>query len=245
MATISEIKRERRLPEDELDDVIARAARLQDQARAARGLTAAEVREVGQELDIDPRFVDAAIAEREREQAGAAAARQRTRALRIKLAAGGGGLLALLLLVAWVGAGGVRAAQARASAAEGALSLVLERQARLLPQLAALAGGAASELAPHQQRLAQARDLGERLAAADALSVGMTAVLARLPPAADPAQAQQRLSLQHELVGAQNRITVEQRRHREAVDGWRAAARGPVARLAVLLGFADAPPAPL
>jgi LemA protein len=242
MATVTELKRERRIPDDQMDDVIARAARLQEQARAgARDLTVAEVKEVGQELDIDPRFVDVALAELERERAEAAVAKQRARTWRLRLAAAGGAVIALLLVVAWSGAGGVRAAERRAEAAGTALTTVLDRQARLLPQLLALAGGASGELASHQRRLADARTLAERAAAADALAAAMATAVGRLPASRDPSQAQMRLSLQHELVGAQNRLTVEHRRYHEARAAWRAAVQGPAARLAVLLGFAAAP----
>jgi LemA protein len=243
MPTVSELKRERRLPDDQMDEVIVRAARLQERERApAAGVTLSELKEVGQELDIDPRFVDAAIAELERERGEAEAARKRARSLRLKLLAAGAGLVVALMLVAWSGAGGVRAAQNRAEVAGTALGVVLDRQARLLPQLLALSGGAATELEAQRGRLSAAGDLHERAAAADALSAAMTGALAQLPPPRDPAQAQMRLSLQHELVGAHNRITVEHRRYQEALAAWRAAARGPAARLALLVGFASPPP---
>jgi LemA protein len=243
MATISELKRDRRLPEGEMDEVIVRAARLQERARAPeKGVSVAELKEVGQDLDIDPRYVDEALAELERERAQAAEAAKRARARRRKALIAGAAAAAVLVLMAWAGAGGVRAAQGRAEVAGSALDTVLERQARLLPQLLALSGASAGELAPHQRRLSEARDRAERAAAAEAMSGALTGLLARLPPPGDPSQAQQRLSLQHELVGAQNRITVEQRRHAEAVAAWRAATRGPAARLAVLFHFASAPP---
>src|SRR5690349_5549076 len=107
MATVSELKRERRLPDAEMDQVIARAARLQDEARAQQGLTVAEVRQVGHELDIDARFVDAAINQLDRERADADRARGRARSRRWKLLATAAGAIALVFALAWSGAAGV------------------------------------------------------------------------------------------------------------------------------------------
>src|SRR5687768_4604097 len=115
MPTISELKQKGELPAAEMDEVIERASRLQEQARGgSRGFSLDEVKAVGQELDIDPRFVEAAMEQlqTEREQAAEAARQARARRNRLlKLGGAGlGGLLAVSFLVGWAGAGGVRSA---------------------------------------------------------------------------------------------------------------------------------------
>jgi hypothetical protein len=246
MPTISELKQKGELPPAEMDEVIERAARLQEQARAGkRGFSVDEVKAVGQELDIDPRFVDAALEQLRTDRQQAAQAAQQARARRNRLLKVGGAalgaLLAVSFLVGWAGAGSVRSAGARAEVAQSALTAVLDRQVALIPQLLALGGGAAADVEAPRRRLQEAGDLPARTAAANDLQLAMANALARLPVPGDPALAQMRLSLQHELVGAQNRITIERRRYEEARAAWRAAAEAPSGRLAVAFGLARAP----
>jgi LemA protein len=243
MATISDIKQQRHLSSAEMDEVIERAAKLQVQSgQGPSGFTVEQLKQLGEEVDIDPRFVDSALEQMRVEKQAASAAAARARALRKKLLLAGAAALALLLLVAWLGSSGVREAQGRAEVAGSALAAVIDRQSALLPQLLAMGGGTASELEAHRKRLAEASTPDERAQAADRLQVAMAGALAKLPSPADPAQAQMRLSLHHELVGAQNRITVERRRYDEAMASWRAAGRNPAARLAVGMGFAERAP---
>jgi LemA protein len=245
MATIDELKRQGRLSNQEMDDVIERAARLQERARRGDdGRSVEDVKEVGKELDIEPRFVDAALDDLRAERARAEESARRVGIRRKKALVGAAVAALLTLLLAWGGSGGVRSAQARAEAANSALSVVLDRQAALVPQLLAMGGGAVSELETQRKRLLEARSPSDRAAAADELQVAMASVLAKLPPARDASESQMRLSLYHELVGAQNRITVEKRRYEEALAAWRAAGRGMTARLAIGMGFAERAPAP-
>jgi hypothetical protein len=246
MATISQLQRERRLPNDQLDEVIARASQLQEQARADNAqLTMSEVKAVGGELDIDPRFIEAAIVALERERAEAVGARERRRVFGRKLLLAGAALAVLALVPVWIAGGRVRAAAARAEAAEAALASVLDRQARLLPQLLALSGAGTadlSDLESHRQRVLNAREISERVVAAERLAGAMTNILVHMNTRPAPADSQMRLSLQHELVGAQNRITTEHRRYEESLTAWRAAAQSPLARVAAVLTLAPSPP---
>lgn len=245
MATLEELKRQRNLSDRDMDEVIERATRLQEKA-GGTGRSVDDVKAVAKELDIDARFVDQAMAELERERAARAAEAAEARASRQRMIKVGGlvaaGAAAVLLLMGWAGAGRVRDAERATALAEANLTTVLSRQATLVPQLVALSGGDVSGLRERGAALERAPDLKARLAAAEALRLEMAALIGKLPPAADPATAQQRLSLQHEIVGAQNRVTVEQRRYEEALAGWRAAAGSPSGKVAVTLGFARAVP---
>ena len=68
MATREELRRKARdvVPEAELDDVIARAQELQDEAGGRDGVTREELEAVAKELDIDPEHLDRALDERRR-----------------------------------------------------------------------------------------------------------------------------------------------------------------------------------
>lgn len=228
------------IPEEDLDDVLAIAHRLQDGARRApRTMDRSDVEAVASELSIAPEFVDRAVEElrRLREDRKAAerarrAARERFLKTAVALAAG---VLLLLGAVGAAGAIGVGAAATRARAAEAALNVVIDRQMALLPQLVALSGGDPGSLREYEARLKGADTVGERLEAARELGNAMASRVGKLP-------SSDRQAIQYEIVGAQNRITVEQRRYQEALDAWQSAAQSPQGRLAVSLGWAKAPP---
>jgi hypothetical protein len=62
MATISDIKQQRHLSSAEMDEVIERAAKLQVQSgQGPSGFTVEQLKQLGEEVDIDPRFVDSAL----------------------------------------------------------------------------------------------------------------------------------------------------------------------------------------
>lgn len=220
-----------------MDALLERASQLQEQRDEVR--TLAEVKEVGAELNIDPGLVDQAFVQLQVEQVAAAARRTRVRRLAALV---GGGLVAMVLITGWVGACEVQDAEHAAVLAETNLDAVLRRQATLTPQLIALAGGEVGDLAELAAQLTSAADIDARRTAADRLQLRMAELLGRLPPAVDAATSQQRLELQYELVGAQNRVTLEQRRFEEAHSRWRSAAATFSGSLAVILGFSGKPP---
>lgn len=228
------------IPEEDLDDVLAIAHKLQDEARSApRTMGRSDLEAVASELAISPEFVDKAVEElkRQREDRQVAerarvAAQERFKKTAVAV---GAGVLLLLAGLGGVGAIGVNAAATRAQGAESALNVVIDRQVALLPQLVALSGGDPGSLRAYEARLKDADTVGERLEAARELSNAMAAKVGKLPPG-------DRQSLQYDIVGTQNRITVEQRRYEEAQGAWRAAAGTPQGRLAVSLGWAKAPP---
>ena len=245
MSTREQIQQHERLSAQQMDRVLERASTLQERARGAgpSGHTLGEIKKVGAELDIDAAFVDQALREvRAEEERAAQAARARGRLARTAgLAAAG--VMAGVLALGGVGSMAVRSAAEGAEAARAAVETVVRRQAALVPQLLALSGGDVTGLAEHQRAVEDAPDLAAQVRAADALQLAMARALGQLPPAQNEAQSQQRLSLQHELVGATNRVSTERRRHEQAVVVWRQAARAPLGRLAVALGMAPPPPA--
>lgn len=242
MPSRTEIQRRARLTDAEMDRVIERASQLQEQELGVdAGRSVEEIKEVGKELDIDPRFVDRAVEDLQRERDEAARARAGKKKLVAIALAALLGIGALAGVTGFAASGSVRKAEETTQLAEVNLDTVVKRQAALIPALVALVGGQVDDLKALQDRVDAAPDAPSRLAAAQALSMAMASKLGQLPPSPDPASAQQRLSLHHELVGAQNRITVEQRRYESARAAWRAAAESPSGRIAVALGFARGP----
>jgi hypothetical protein len=71
MTTREQLRARRDISPSEIQDLIGRAQRLQDEARR----TEAEARAIGGELDIEPRFIDAALAERDARRAAPTPAR--------------------------------------------------------------------------------------------------------------------------------------------------------------------------
>lgn len=212
---------------DDVDEIVALAAELQDADReAAEAPTVAQVEAVASELDVDPAYVQPAIDALRHRRAEAEAARKAEEAERaaraVRIAgigriAGAVGLGVVLvgsgvtLVAAWSAGSAIRAADAEVARTESALVAVLDRQQQLVPPLVALAGGAVEV-----PRLVTNAPIEERLREADALSAELTQALSTLPPT-DPQTAQQRLNLQYELTGTQNRISVERRRWQDAL----------------------------
>jgi LemA protein len=225
----------------DVDTIIERAARLQEAAHGPRELTRGEVADIAREVDVDERFVDAAIAELRREREAAARDADQRRRLWVRAGAAVAGLAAVTVLAGLAGRSRVQAASDRAHVVATQLDGVIERQATLVPQLLTLAGGDATALEPARRRVREAADVRRRLAASAELGDALASALARLPAAADPSAAQQRLSLQYELVGTQNRIAVERRRYDTAVAEWIAAASRFPGSISVALGLAPRP----
>jgi LemA protein len=246
------LKRRPDVDDDDIDDIIGIAAELQDAERQAAGrVTQQEVEDVARELDIDPAYVDQAIralAER-RAQAKADQAEQEAQAAakRKQLGMAGAGVAGLALLAALAvggmgmsGASQVRAAQAEVAQAEAALDVVLERQASLLPQLVAMAGGQSNpDLDALSTQVREAPTVDERLKASDILARELAAALGALPTSADPAVNQQRMELQYEVTGSQNRISTELRRYRAAEAELETVRLGTGPRIADSLGLTD------
>ena len=246
MSLREQLRRRADVPNEEIDDVIERAAALQDEdRRAAEGASIEEVERVAAELDIDPSYVEEALNQLQKEKeaeklrAELEAAReeaQRGRSKRFAMI----GLAGLLAVGAGFGGLGVVGAnQLSASAtqveqSEVALHAVLDRQAALLPQLVALTGAERLDTSA----LDQAEDVDARLQASRELSITAAELLAEAPPATSEADAQTRLNLQYELTGTQNRITTEQRRYEEAKSAYDAAADGLAPSIAIALGMA-------
>jgi hypothetical protein len=219
MATREDLLRRPDVPNEDIDDLIGIAQELQDAERRARGASVAEVEAVAAELEIDPAYVQQAIdVLRDRRAQDAEAAAARSASTRRALLIGGAALLGVLGVGGGVGAVSASrgsAARQELARAEANLDVVLQRQAALAPQLVAIAGGEAEGLEALAAKVREGT-VEERMRASEALGAELAKRLGALPPATTDAAAQQRLSLQHELSGAQNRITVERRRYEEA-----------------------------
>lgn len=243
VATREELQKERRLSAAEMDQVIERASLLQERAELGDGKHSVEaVKDVGKELDLQPGYIDAAVAELEQEKQRQAQAAAAQRASLRKGLIGLGIAVVLTLGGGWIGSGSVRDAAGVARGAEVGLNTVLRRQVALVPQMLALSGGDIASLQGAREALENATTLEERLKAADALRLEMAQVMGQLPPALSSVEADRRTALQNEVVGAENRIAVERRRYEEALVAWRTAGSGPLARIGLALGLAPEPP---
>jgi hypothetical protein len=242
-ATRQALKQRPDVPDDDIDDLIAIAAELQDRDRAqADRASLSEVEAVAGELDIEPRYVEEALGElQRRREADAAAARERTATLR-KAGLGAAGLVGCLLLLVGLSAAtavpSLRSTDTELQFATSQLDVVIDRQAALAPQLVALAGGRAADLDEAVAALQAADSVPERLAASDALGRRMAETLSALPPT-DDASTQLRLNLQHEITGTTNRVATERQRYEAAKVAHDRARQGLRAGLATSLGLAD------
>jgi hypothetical protein len=245
------------IPDDEVDDIVALASRLKDEDPAsAQGATEEEVAQVAAELDIEPEYVEAALnqwrADKEAAQAEAKAAKEaraeaklasakRTKAIILTTVASAIILAMLSGGLATLGAARVNAALHKVVTTQSQLSVVLDRQATIAPQLVALGGGNPDAIATLATEVGSAKDMELRLEKSKALGIEMAKALAAPPGSMSDADAQIRLNLQHEITGTQNRVTTEARRYREAQAIHREAASGLTGRLATGYGLAKPP----
>ncbi|MFT5584996.1 MAG: hypothetical protein ACI9VR_002584, partial [Cognaticolwellia sp.] len=224
-----------KVPDSLVDDVIHRAQGLKDAETAkGEGASVAEIQAVAAELGIEPEHVQDALAllrseakdEKAEEalQRGLAAQKAQSRRAMLRrfgIFAGAGLALvaALTGAMGMVGRSSLQQVNLDRAQAQASLVVQLDRQASLIPQLVALAGGESSALDQAQESLKQAETVDERMQASQELSVAAAQALAG-------SQMDQgtRLNLQYELTGATNRITTEQRRYNEAEAAYLSAA---------------------
>ncbi len=241
------LRRRPDVPDDDVDDVIELAARLQEEARRgpAPGATVDDVKAVAAELDIEPEFVEQAIVRRredaERARSERAARSQRIRRLVLVLVAADIVAMALAAGFAWMGARQLHPVRTDLLEARTSLDTALERQVDLGSQLVALGGADTDDLASLRDRMDAADDTDARIAAADAMALEVASRIGELPPPGSDAEGQLRLNLQYEITGSQNRVATEERRWREARQAYDEAASAPSARFALALGFARDP----
>lgn len=245
------------IPDDEVDDIVAIAARLKDEDPARmQGATPEEVAKVAAELDIEPEYVEAALEQWRSDKAAAtqaAAAAQKaadkekkataSRRKTIFLAAICSVVILMMITggLATLGAVRVNGAHHKVVMTHSQLSVVLDRQATLAPQLVALGGGDIDTLTELASEVGSASDMELRLEKSKQLGIEMAKGLAVEPGTLTDADAQIRLNLQHEVTGTQNRITTEARRYRAAQAEHKAAAAGFTGRLATGYGLAESP----
>jgi transposase-like protein len=112
MSTKEALHRRKDIPDDQVEELVARAARIQDDAqRTPKVASESDIAAVAEELDIEPQYVEAAIAQwrEEQQSAPAEASRERVKnrgktAMKGALVIGGATLIGipLLALAAWV-----------------------------------------------------------------------------------------------------------------------------------------------
>lgn len=245
------LRRRPDVPDHEIDDVIERAAALQDASRAHERThaTTEEVAVVAAELDIAPEYVDQAIAAlRQEKQAAAAATEQQAKARAgrfrsVGLAAAALAVASSLTLGTGAALGAARLGPAalEVEQTEARLDAALDRQVALAPQLTALAGADATAVKAAADAGSKAETVPGRLEAAAALNQAMAEAIGRIQADGDE-QAQQRLlNLQYEVVGTWNRIETERGRHDEALTHWEHVASGLPGRLALATGLSRPP----
>ncbi len=245
------LRRRPDVPDEDIDDIIARAAQLHDAERKHDDdhATVEEVEAVARELDIPPEYVDKAIAAIGRERAAdvlkrESAARGRTRMAQIAgLALVGIGLLfgGTVGGAAMIGSSRLSTAALQVDQTAAKLDGALDRQAALAPQLVALAGGEAGPVRAASEATKVATAIPDRLEAAATLNQAMAESIGAITASGD-ADAQQRLlNLQYEVVGTWNRIDTERARYDEAVASWEHTAASMTGKVALTVGAAAQP----
>lgn len=232
--------------DEDVDDIVALAAELQDEEETLdAGASASDIARVAAELDIDSRFVEAAIEQwRATKEADAkqAALDTRARSRTIKMFASTVALVMVVvissaLILGTVGSSNLKAADIAVETAQTHLEVVLDRQIALAPQLVIAGGGSTEQVAHIAETLSRETDIDARLHGSTELGVEMSRSLAEAPADATDATAQMRLNLQYELTGTRNRISTETKRLREAQDIHERTANSLTGRIAVQLGM--------
>lgn len=238
MATRDALRQRPDIPNEDIDDLIGIASELQEADQP--GVDVQDVRDVAAELDIAPEYIDQALTELSRRRADAEARHTEASATRARQLRVGGasiaGLLALLVLFVGTALPGLRRTATDLQAAEAQLTVVLDRQAALAPQLVALAGGQAKDLDALAKAQRTAPDLDTRLDKASELATAMATAIGAVPVNDDRAQ-QLRLNLQYEITGSQNRVDTERSRYEQARAAYDSARVGLRAGVLQGLGF--------
>lgn len=244
MGAIEDSLRSREDVEDaEIGAIIELAGQLQE--RAGRRLSARDVADIAEQLDIAEEFVEQAIAlrrEAAEREAAAAVERERVRKQQLRLVGMvGAGVLAALLVIggimASVGASKLENATAELDAQRGKLEQVIDRSFSAAPQQLALVGGDATLLEPAREAYRAAQDVESKIAAARQLDDALAEALAKLPPTKDENETQVRLNLHYELTGFDNRLSTELERYGAAQKQQAAVERRLGPRLARALGL--------
>ena len=234
------------IPDEDVDDIVALAAALQDEEQELdEGASASDIAEVAAELDIDSRFVEAAIDQwRAKKEADAnqAALDARSRSRTIKMFATTLTLLLVAiisgaLILGTTGSSKLKAADINVQTAQTQLEVVLDRQIALAPQLVIAGGGSTEQVTHMAEKLSRETDIEARLRGSTELGVEMSRSLAEAPSDGTDATSQMRLNLQYELTGTQNRISTETKRLREAQHAHARSATSLTARIATQLGM--------
>lgn len=246
MGAIEETLRRREDVDDaEIGAIIELATKLQEQAK--RRLSPGDVADIARQLDIDPEFVEQAIAIRHEaadSEARARAEQARVHEQRLRLAGliGASACVVVLLvggLLVRSGAKQLDAIAAEVDEQRGKLEQVIDRSFAAAPQQLALVGGDAKPLEPAQTAYRDASDVEAKLDAARQLDDALAQALAELPETQDENQTQVRLNLHYELTGFDNRLATELERYQAARRRQAAVEAKLGARLARGLGFAD------
>jgi hypothetical protein len=252
MATLQETLTTRAdVQNEDIEKIIERSLQLQEEARQKAGvLSNAEIKDIASDLQIDPKFVETAIAQIKIEQQERRAKEkeeslrreaQEQKKKRILMSLGGGALalLALLFLIALSGQGAINEAAQEATKARERLENVMSRHAEIAQQQISLAGGDTAAVASAAQALRNATDAEQKLSSFNSLNAAINAAAAALPLATTPEALQIRQELRFQLEGAQNRVSTERGRYIDAVATWNTSRTSLSARLALFFGLAS------
>lgn len=232
-----------RASDDELKELVGRALTA---ARKREGsLTSQDVAAIAAELGLAPADVDAARAEltREREEVARRAEHRARwiRRLRRWALLAAGATAAVTVLSVWSASTRLQQLESEARTAEARLEAVLDRQARLAPQVVALAAGDGDSLRAAAAAVEQARSMDDRLEASRAFAAAIARAVAA-GAAADAVRDERWRDLGYELTGSENRISVETQRWRQRLEAWRAASGAFSSRAACAVGAARCRP---
>jgi hypothetical protein len=243
LAKPRDLKETEALSDADLADLIVRAQRRMGQSPTT---SVADAKFIAAELDIPAEHIEAALGELRADHARSAlesaARKERGRQL-IRLAAGAVAALVIGALgLAWSGAGSIDRARILTESRAVALGNALDRQASLVPTLVSLQAGSSERLLGLARQMSGAADLTAKRSVSRAINLALAQDLAGLPTGSSATQSPERLSLQYEIVGMQNRVSVEGRRYDDALASWHQAASSLNGKIACLLGLAKRPP---
>lgn len=216
--------------DQEVEEIMSRASKLQQEASAAGGRIKQSDLEAGAaEVGIPREFIEQAIqelkAERERETA-----RRKSRRRNFIVAAV---LIAIVIIVpALLSHRALNARMAEVEAKQAQLENVLQRRHDLIPKLIDVAKASVEHekkliafLSNTYQELGKAKDFEEKQAIEKELNESVQRMMDAIRSDPEASSTIVFLHLSDEMAGTENRIAVERKRYNEAVAAYNRAAR--------------------
>jgi len=243
MEDIKQLLSQEKFTDQEVDEIMRRAAELQQAAEAAEGrIGRADLEAGAEEVGITREFIEQAIqelrTERERE-AALRAARRRV------LSIAGITVVVIIVVTAFFSHRALNARLADFEAKQAQLENVLQRRHDLIPNLIALAKASAAHekelitsLSAVYQELEKAEQFEEKQNLEQKLDASVQQLLTAMRADPQASSTVVFIRLSDEMAGAENRISVERKRYNEAAAIYNRAARSfPTILLRPMLGF--------